>query len=141
MFNFNSSPLREITVRGLLNISRDASSCCLNMLQHDDDLFYIPWIASLWQEQRSLILGSLSVGFLSTLFALSTWLGLAGIQWIRSQLYSVLEVRQHDQMYHWLLDWLAAQRAVSQDGKRVFVELHPEFHKGKKDASLPLVRL
>jgi len=59
---------------------------------------------------------------------------------VRGRLYTVLEIRQRDQLYLWLLDWLAAQRAVHENGTRVFAEVHPEFHKAEKTAKQLRVR-
>jgi hypothetical protein len=83
-------------------------------------------------EHKSFLLTSAMLGMLSSVAAVLTYSAWLVLGLVRARLYTVVEVRQHDQLYHWLLDWLAAQREVHEKGSHVFGEIHPEFHKVAK---------
>mmetsp|Transcript_107616 Transcript_107616/g.213819 ORF Transcript_107616/g.213819 Transcript_107616/m.213819 type:complete len:478 (-) Transcript_107616:376-1809(-) len=91
-------------------------------------------------KQRPLLMASTVLGLFSSIVAIVTYLVMLLGTWVRGRLYTVLEVRQHDQLYQWLLEWLAAQREVHETGTRVFAEVHPEFHKEAKTAKHLRVR-
>lgn len=91
-------------------------------------------------QQRSLLVASMALGLFSSIVAIVTYLAMLLVAWVRGRLYTVLEVRQRDQLYQWLMDWLAAQREVHEHGTRVFAEVHPEFHKQSKTAKHLRVR-
>lgn len=91
-------------------------------------------------EQRSLWMASAALGLFSSIVAIGTCFMMLLCKWVRGHLYTVIEVRQRDQLYQWLLDWLAAQREVHETGTRVFAELHPEFHKESKETKHVRVR-
>lgn len=80
-------------------------------------------------EQRSFLIASAVLGFASSFVAAATYLALLVFGWLRQRMYTVVEVRQHERLFDWLLDWLAAQREVHETGSRVFGEVHPDFHK------------
>jgi len=99
------------------------------------------WIGSLlgvvmqeMKDQRSFLTTSAVFGIISSVVAVVTYCALLLFNWVRGRLYTVIEVRQRDQLYQWLLEWLAAQREVHEKGTRVFAEIHPEFHKEAKTA-------
>lgn len=82
--------------------------------------------------QRSFLVASAVLGIVSGAVALLTYFVMLVFGLARAQLYTIVEVRQHDQLYQWLLDWLAAQREVHERGSHVFGEVHPDFHKVAK---------
>jgi hypothetical protein len=85
-------------------------------------------------EQRLFLTTSAVVGLVSSIVAIVTYCAMLLYSCVRARLYTVIEVRQRDQLYQWLLEWLAAQREVHEKGTRVFAEVHPEFHKDAKTA-------
>lgn len=91
-------------------------------------------------KQRALLFASAVIGFISCIVAMATYIGLSCYSWACAHLYTVVEIKQRDQLYQWLLDWLAAQRAVHETGSRVVAEVHPEFHKSSKVSSHVQVR-
>jgi len=91
-------------------------------------------------ERQPLLVTSALLGLASSALAAVTYAVLLAFGWVRARLYTVVEVRQHDQLYQWLLDWLAAQREVHEQGSRVFAELHPDFHKAAKISKVVSVR-
>lgn len=91
-------------------------------------------------QHRSILLTSVLVGCLSGAMAVATYATLLAWGWLRERLYTVVEVRQHDQLYHWLMDWLAAQQEVSETGARAFAQVHPDFHKVVKVSKIASIR-
>lgn len=91
-------------------------------------------------EQRSVLAASALLGLASSAVAAVAWVVWGLLGWMRGRLYTVVEVRQHDQLYQWLLDWLAAQREVCEKGNRVFAEVHPDFHKVAKISEILRLR-
>ena len=98
-------------------------------------------LGGLVHEQRSLLMASVALGLLSSIVALITYFGMMLNNWVQGRLYTVVEIRQHDQLYQWLLNWLAAQKEVHETGTRIFGELHPEFHKCRTAKSTRELRI
>lgn len=74
-------------------------------------------------QQRSLLAGSGVLAVVSGAIALLTYFGMMLHNMVGARMYTVVEVRERDPLYHWLLDWLADQREVYDKGSRVFAEL------------------
>lgn len=73
--------------------------------------------------QKSLLLASFLVGGVSSILALITYISMTLITQIRKRMYTVVEIRQNQELYYWLLDWLSEQREVHENGTRVLARL------------------
>jgi len=100
----------------------------------------LEWIGREALQHRSILFTSLVVGGLSGAMAVVTYAALLAWSWLRERLYTVVEIRHHDQLYNWLMDWLAAQQEVSERGARAFAQVHPDFHKVAKVSKSASIR-
>jgi len=91
-------------------------------------------------EQKSFLLTSAVLGGVSGALAILTYVGMLLWNWVRSRLHTVAEIRHNDQLYHWLMDWLAAQQEVHERGSRAFAQVHPDFHKVAKVSKVVSIR-
>lgn len=133
--NIVPSWLCSLVFVSFVQLGRSGTENCTAM----EEVKSVPWSDSLQDlqasvlhevvQQRSLLAGSGVLAVVSAAVALVTYLGMTVHHLVGAHLYTVVEVRERDPLYRWLLDWLADQREVYEKGSRVFAELQQDCQK------------